>query len=454
MLTHIYQDRIRLFNRDMRLYLLVWALVPFAYFGIQGVLLNLYLLRLGFGPEFIGLLIGSGQLIWALFALPAGVIGTRCGVRGAFVAGLLLSSLGSGLFLLVEQLPTGLQPSWLITSWMVMWLGAALTTVNSIPFVMGKTKEPGRVFAAQAGLEALMGFAGSLLASFLPGLLATGMETSLTEAAPYGRALWLAPILYLLAAAALLPAQPLGEIAQEAESGDDFAPPARLFVFLGLFVFLLSAGDGTMLGFLNVYLDVGLHVPTSRIGLVMGAGRLLPVTAVVLAPLVLQRLGSESALSWAAMGTSLGLLVVAAFPGWLAAAGGFLGIRAMSALADPAKKVLSQKAVARRWRGTTSAILTIGLALGWAASAAAGGFVITAAGFSTLFVSGAALSLFATLLMVGCGRGWWEQQLGGGGRRIGESAPASASLKRSVDEVHEGGSHHQIESRRSSVESV
>ena len=56
------------FNRNIWLYLLAWGLVAFGYMGVQGVLLNLYLLRLGYEVEFIGLLIASGQLVWAAAA--------------------------------------------------------------------------------------------------------------------------------------------------------------------------------------------------------------------------------------------------------------------------------------------------------------------------------------------------------------------------------------------------
>ena len=66
---------LRAFKGGTRMFLLVCALDAFGYFGIQGVLLNLYLLRLGFGSPFIGLLIASGQCIWAITALPAGAIG-------------------------------------------------------------------------------------------------------------------------------------------------------------------------------------------------------------------------------------------------------------------------------------------------------------------------------------------------------------------------------------------
>src|SRR5919204_1900765 len=78
---------LRPFNRSIHLWLLGFAIAGFTYFGVQAVLFNLYLLRLGFGPQFIGLLVGSGQVLFALAALPAGALGQRAGVRGAFASG-------------------------------------------------------------------------------------------------------------------------------------------------------------------------------------------------------------------------------------------------------------------------------------------------------------------------------------------------------------------------------
>src|SRR5260221_12419149 len=68
---------LRPFNRSIHLWLLAFAAAGFTYFGVQAVLFNLYLLRLGFEPQFIGLLIGSGQLVFALAALPSGELGRR-----------------------------------------------------------------------------------------------------------------------------------------------------------------------------------------------------------------------------------------------------------------------------------------------------------------------------------------------------------------------------------------
>src|ERR671923_777200 len=90
---------LRPFNRSIHLWLLAFAIVGFTYFGVQAVLFNLYLLRLGVGPQFIGLLVGSGQVIFALVALPAGALGQRVGVRGAFASGFAMAAVALALLL-------------------------------------------------------------------------------------------------------------------------------------------------------------------------------------------------------------------------------------------------------------------------------------------------------------------------------------------------------------------
>jgi MFS family permease len=101
--------------------------------SLQNVLFNLYVLRLGFGLEFIGLLIASGQLIWAIAAVPAGLTGQRLGVRTTMMLAFVLAALGMGAVLLVETLPPPLWPPWLLTCWAVLWVGTALYSVNSPP---------------------------------------------------------------------------------------------------------------------------------------------------------------------------------------------------------------------------------------------------------------------------------------------------------------------------------
>lgn len=58
-----YLQRLRSFNRDTRLLLIIWALVGLAYFGVFVLLLNLYLLRLGYDVAFIGQIDHGAQVL-------------------------------------------------------------------------------------------------------------------------------------------------------------------------------------------------------------------------------------------------------------------------------------------------------------------------------------------------------------------------------------------------------
>src|SRR5438105_6875710 len=174
---------VRGFNRSIVLWLVAWALGAFAYFGLQAVLLNLYLLRLGFGPQFIGLLIGSSQIIWGLSALPAGAFGRRFGLRTAQQAAFLLFGLGYGLLLMVEVLPRPQWEAWLFGCWAVTWVGAALLTVNATPYAMAIVDQRQRnaVFPAQTAVIALSTFIGSLAAGALPELVSGWTGASLAD---------------------------------------------------------------------------------------------------------------------------------------------------------------------------------------------------------------------------------------------------------------------------------
>ncbi|NLT42653.1 MAG: MFS transporter, partial [Anaerolineae bacterium] len=135
-----YLHTVRRFGRDARLAFATGALLWFSVFGIYSVLFNLYILRLGFGPEFVGLANAGGLLSGALFSLPAGELGRRWGSRRAMIAGLILAVVGHGLVPLAEILPPALQPAWVLLSYFAGCLGAlAVYMVNVTPYLMGVT---------------------------------------------------------------------------------------------------------------------------------------------------------------------------------------------------------------------------------------------------------------------------------------------------------------------------
>lgn len=396
-LTHRTRWR---FNADIWRFLIYWGLVSFGYFGVQGVLLNLYLRRLGYGPGFIGPFLATGQLVWAVAALLSIPLARRIGLRRAMVAGVILITLGISLLLCVEWLPRAWWSVWLYLWWSVLWIGAAPHTVNAAPYVMGVADEEtrGSAFSAQQAAIALMAFAGAVLAGLLASALTRRLNLPADDPAPYRLALCLAPIAYLLAAVVIAGAREVFPAPQPVVDAPGARRPWGFFVFFGVVVFLLTAAENGVRAMYNLYLDTDLGITSSMIGATYGVAQLLAVLAALATPLLLNRWGTGYTLSATALVMAVCIVPIAAIPTLIAAALGYAGVAMLANMNGPARRLFSQQEVAPAWQITTAAIGTMTLALGWAASAALSGYVIETAGFSFSFYLSAGLALAAGLL--------------------------------------------------------
>lgn len=389
--------------RDTRLYIWAWGLAAFGYFGIWGVLFNLYLLRLGYGPEMIGLLVGGGQLVWGLSAIPASMIGGRIGNRKGMILGMTLAGITIALLLLAQGISAPFQAVWITIWWISSWIGTSLMLVNSTPYIMevAPLEERRNVFAIQQACMGLLGFVGSLAAGFLPNLFAGLADAAVDSSTAYWYVLWLTPLSYLCATWLLKRTEIRPPVVREVQGSQDAVMPIFIIAFVGVIVFLQTAGEGTIRAFFNVYLDTSLQTPTSRIGLVMGLGQFLPIISSLAAPQVMAYWGVGRTIVVMAALSSLFMLVLAYFANWGAASAGYVGVLFTISISSVARNIFSQELVAPRWRTIMSAAFTIGLALGWASAAGLGGYLITASGYRTLFFVGAMMALCSGMLLWG-----------------------------------------------------
>ena len=398
-----YIANLRLLSRDVRLFLVATALIGFSWDGVRTVLLNLYLLRLDYGPETVGVINGIGASAFALVSLPAGLLGARLGSRHMILVGVTLMAAGLGLLPLVELLPEAWRVAWLSAATVLTYLGLVLYYVNSLPFLMGATgrEERDYAFAAQIALMPLAGFAGSLVAGFLPGLVAGILGVSPQDPAAYRYPLLLAAVMLVPGILALIPASEIvadeGESARAKAAEEEAAdrrssrPPYALIVMMVLVVGLRFAGRGPLMTFFNVYLDDALGVPTVVIGSLIAMGQFVSVPAALLAPLGAARWGNGRMISWGTMGVALAMLPLALIPQWWVAGAGFVGAIAMFSASTGPIRVYSQNLVTRRWWGAMSGAVMMGSGLGLAITTLIGGFAAAALGYRALFLVGAGL---------------------------------------------------------------
>jgi len=388
----------------VRLFLASTSLFGFALtMGIYPVLFNLYLLRLGYDTEFVGLINSAGLFTTALFGLPAGALATRWGVRRAMFAGMAVGALFYGLFPLVEFLPQAVHPPMLVLVWVLCEVGMATYFVAQVPFVVGITapEERAPVFAVQVVVSQVAGFGGSLLGGALPELLAPVMSVAWEDPAPYRVTLLLAAGLSLPAAWLILrtKAEPEAQLrAARAERRGPERAPWALIVIFSLALLLETSTVGVCKTFYNVYLDKELGVSTASIGLLFGVVQLLSAAAAMIMPRLARRWGNARVFAGSSLGVALSMLPLALVPHWLAALAGRVGISAFASISSPAINVYQMEIVEPRWRATMSGTLSTSRRLSWMALAAAGGYVISAAGYKPLFLAAAALTLAGTAL--------------------------------------------------------
>ena len=412
MLLQTYWQMIRSFGRDARLLLLGVAVVGFALDGTIAVLLNLYLLRLGYGPEFVGVVNSGGLLVFALCSLPAGMVGSRWGSRRVMMTGYGIGVVGGVVLSLAELLPATVQPAVLVGSYMVIMLGMSLVFVNMGPYLMAITtpQQRSHAFAVQSALLSLAAFGGSLLAGFLPGWLAVGLGVSLDEPVAYrypllGAALLLGVGLVLLGQTERLTRQQrklAGEVLPPGVVQTAVSPLTQpLLIILAataLIRFLQVAGVGTMFTFFNVYYDKGLSIPTATIGIITALGRLLAVPAALSTSLLAGRWGNGRLILFASLLTSAFMLPLALVPNWLVGGLGYVGAMAFTSMRFPAFVVYSLELVPESRRATLNGVNEMAAGLSFSLMALGGGYLIASFGYRELFLLGSGITAVGTLI--------------------------------------------------------
>ena len=390
-----YLRTISHFNRDIRLYLFASGLVGFCLFsGIYSLLFNLYLLRLGYGPAFVGQVNAVGGLAFALSSLPSSFLGSRWGNRRTMILGLSLAIVGHALLSQAEFVPNIHQQSFILSTNSLGLLGISLYIVNGYPYLMGVSSAAQRhhVFSLQAALFPLAGFAGSLVGGFLPGGFASLLQLSLDHPTPYRHTLLVASLLLTPGVFALVATGQETRERREDTPTEASPLPLKLILLLSFIAFLYTAGEGAVRTFLNVYLDDALNASTALIGTLAASGQLLAIPAALMMPFLVRRFGSTRTFNGAVLCSALILVPLALIPHWGIAGLCLMGTMCLAGIRRPAFTVFQQEMMPRRWRTAMAGAAATMTGFGYAGVSLGGGYMIEAVGYRALFLMAGCLT--------------------------------------------------------------
>ena len=375
--------------------------------GIFSVLQNLYLLRLGYGPEFVGIFNSSGLFIFALLSLPIGTI-QRWPHRRLLLVGLALITGGMFAVPLAQWGPTGWQAAWLLVGHVLSYVGLAFFFVHSAPFVLSITMGDwqNRALAWQSATLAVAGFTGGLLGGYLPGWIAVWLNLPVDNPTPYQYPLLLAAVLLSFAFFVFVRMpEPVIEAMNPAEITGGSRPskvvqwtaPIWIFIMMILVVRMLQvAAPGAIITFANVYLDDGLHITTERIGIITAIGKLASVPIALLTPLILHRWGNFKAVIWISLISVVAALPLALTDNWQLAGAGYALASGVGPLRYLSFLVFSLSMVSPARRGLVSGAGEMAIGLGFALMAFVGGYLIAGYGYDLFFGVSLAVTLLGT----------------------------------------------------------
>lgn len=427
-----YIQRIRALDKDVRMYLLAAFSVGFSVVpGVAAVLLNLYLVRLDYGSEFIGMLNGVGSLAFALTGLPAGGIGARWGSRRTMLRGLTGVALGYALLPLAELTTDPLRGGLLIFLRVLTSGSMALYFVNTRPLVMAMAgpKLRAYVFSMQGTVAPLGAFLGNLTAGWLPSLFASLGQKPLTHAMPYRWPLALCAIFMLPAIWAV------SRIELDGRATGAALPPeapvrqsdARLPLLAvgGLVVVGLLQGSSVAVtrAFLNVYMDTTLSLPTSFIGGASSLGQLAGMFFALTVPFLVSRVDNRGTYLIGVVGVVLSTLLISLYPIRMAAGIGCVGINAMIALTVPTMSMYQMLLVSERWQPLMSGATTMAMGGSFALVSLAGGYLASATSYRRVFLLGCFCGVAAAIVF------WAFDTFYVRKRRAPVSLPASGEIE-------------------------
>jgi MFS family permease len=402
-----YREALAAFSAPARMFLVATFLEWLGH-GVHQVLFNLYLRQSGHLESFIGHAIALNGLGLALAAMPGGLLADRWGRRRCLILGATLDGLG----LIARAAFTA--PTAILGAALVAGVGQALLAVAAAPFLSehSTARERTHLFSTFFALELLAGVAGNLIGGGIPTLAARMPWTAGLDADLVARGtLILGGVIALGSTALLLRLSKDPEIAHAHAGSVAPAGAGRMLWPIGTNAFLIGAGAGLVIPFMNLYFATRFHCSSGQIGVFFSLAQISTAIAMMIGPALAARFGKLRT-AVASQLLSLPFLVslggeshlgFAVFAFWLRAT--------FMQAATPLENAFIMEALPTTLRARATSLMNLVWNIGWAVSATLSGWVIQRFGYATPFYATATLYAGAAIYFYLSFRGLREEGL-------------------------------------------
>ena len=389
---------IRNFDRNAKLYF-VFGIPYFSGMALFTLLYNLYLLRLGYREDFIGLLAGMTPLAAGVSAFLIGSLSDRFG-RKPFLIGSAISMTLSqaGLCFTTDRTP-------LIFFGFLGGLSTAMIFVNHVPFLAEncRPRDRGKIISLGFSLHIVTSMLVSLGGGALPGLIGRILNLGPDHPEPFRYALLIGlgltaisvlPLLRIGAEKKLEISKPDSDQSTTKTPSDNITPWGLLLVFAATSSFR-GASFGLSFPFFNVFFQEELGASSVTIGAIFFVSRALSMMGTIASPRISNRLGAVATIAPLRM---LSAVSLAALGAPISLALGFLLLSTQSVsdnMATPTEMTLANNIVSRSHWGRAQSVRVMAFQLLSASGSILAGNMIPRLGYLLTF-GAASILIFAS----------------------------------------------------------
>ncbi len=379
------------FHKNVKL-LLLRSFVICLYTGIYGILFNLYVLNLGYGADFLGLVLATHVLASSAMSIPAGFLCDRFDKKKLMVVSGLLSTL-SAIPLYLFSSP------WTLLLFSI--LGGVFVSISSVtltPLLAENCRKNDtvHVFSANASISWIASVIGCALGGILPGmwgLLKLRMD----------------PLQLTLLASIVLLAMGLAITLFMAERGGArcrcgsfslkdvrLSPDVWKFTVTSL---TFGVASGMIVPYFNVYFTRALHVGVLEVGIASAVAGAVMVIGFVATPYMTSKIGKVRSAVVTKIFSAPFLMLMALTESFLVAAAAYVAYMFFINMAGPATTSFQMEQIRPKEQGFAVGMMMTGNYVAVSVSTYLSGLLIAKGNYIIPFVATCAAYLATALLL-------------------------------------------------------
>ncbi len=380
------------FHPNVKL-LLLRSFIVCLYTGIYGILFNLYILNLGYGADFLGLILAAHVLASSVMSVPAGILCDRFDKKHLMIISGILSTLAAVPLYLYAS------PYTLLLFSIMGGIFVSISSVTLTPLLAENCNKENtvHVFSANASISWIASVIGCALGGIVPGLwgLFLGFKVDTLQLTMLSSI-----VLLVMGLAIIIPMKKSTGASQTcrpfALKDMKLSPDVLKFTVTSL---TFGIASGMIVPYFNVYFTQALHVSVLEVGMASAVAGAVMILGFVVTPYITSKIGKIRCACLTKVISAPFLLIMAFTQSFLVAAGAYVGYMFFINMAGPATTSFQMEKLKPQEQGFAVGMMMTGNYVAVSASTYISGLLISHGNYLVPFIGTCAAYLLTAVLL-------------------------------------------------------